>query len=58
MVKIENEKLARVIDACQEASDKLERIEIVMKGLRGEIDEITTTLFFHYSTSNEKETTD
>lgn len=50
MVKIENEKIAQVIDACQDASDKLERIEIELKGLRGEIDEVTATLFFHYKT--------
>ncbi len=48
MAEIDKEKLAQIIDRCMDASEKLDRIEIVVKGIRNEIDEISTTLFFHY----------
>lgn len=48
MTEIDKEKLAQVIDKCMEASEKLDRVEVVVKGIRSEIDEISTTLFFHY----------
>ncbi len=55
MAKIDKKKLGQVIDTCIEASARLEKMEFVVKGLRGdieklhtEIDEVSTTLFFHY----------
>lgn len=48
MANTEKEKLERIIDACIDASVSLSHIEIVIKGLRNEIDEISTKLFFHY----------
>ena len=48
MADIEKEKLGRIIDACIDASVDLHHIEIVIKGLKNEIDEVSTKLFFHY----------
>ena len=48
MTEIDKEKLGKVIDACIDASVQLHHIEIVVKGLKSEIDEISTKLFFHY----------
>ncbi len=53
MAKIDNKKLAEVIDACIDASVNLHHIEIVIKGLKNEIDEISTKLFFHYKEDGE-----
>ena len=53
MAEIKKEKLAEVIDACIDASANLHSIEIQIKGLRNEIDEISTRLFFHFKTDEE-----
>jgi len=52
MASIDKEKLDRAVDKCIEASEKLSRIEIVIRGLRNEIDEISTTLFFNDQEDN------
>ena len=49
MTDIPKKELEKVIDAAIDASAQLERIEITIKGLKSEIDEISTKLFFHYS---------
>lgn len=53
MADIDKDKLAKVIDACIDASVNLHHIEIVVKGLKNEIDEISTKLFFHYKEDEE-----
>ena len=52
MADMKKEELTRVIDACIEASENLERIEITVRGVRNEIDEISTKLFFHYKSED------
>ena len=47
MAEFDKEKFSQIIDACIDASANLHHIEIVVKGLRNEIDEISTKLFFH-----------
>ncbi len=55
---MKKEELGEIIDKCIELSAKVERAEIVFKGvsneIRTEIDEISTQLFFHYKPGNEK----
>jgi len=53
MAKVKKENLAKVIDACIDASVNLHHIEIVIKGLKNEIDEISTKLYFHYKEDDE-----
>ena len=48
MTEFDKEKLSQIIDACIDASANLHHIEIVVKGLRNEIDEISTKLYFDY----------
>jgi|GEM_PF-5930909 len=54
MAEIPNKKLGEVIDACIDASTNLHSIEIKIKGLQNEIDEISTKLFFHYKGDDEE----
>lgn len=49
MAEFDKEKLGKVIDTCIDASVRLHHIEIVIKGLKNEIDEISTKLYFHYN---------
>ena len=53
MTDIDKDKLAKVIDACIDASVDLSHVEIKIKGLRNEIEEISTKLFFHYKEDKE-----
>lgn len=59
MTKIKSEELAKVIDTCIEASEKIDHIEITVKGLctdlKNEIEEITAKLYFNYRTTDEEE---
>ena len=59
MTKIDKNKLGQIIDACVEASEKIDHVEISIKGLctelKNEIDEITAKLYFDYRTQADDE---
>ncbi len=47
MAKIERPELDQIIDYAIDAMGELESIEIRLKGVRNEIEEMTAKLFFH-----------
>lgn len=55
---MDKKKLGEVIDTCIDLSARIERAEIVFKGftneIKTEINEISTTLFFHYQDDEKK----
>lgn len=56
---MDKKKLAAVIDTCIDLSSRIQKAEIVFKGfvneIKTEIDEISTTLFFHYNEDENNE---